>query len=155
MIGTYLVVNDEELEKIKSGELSLWDIKENACDIDKAWHVIQYMFTGELADGEPPYGYIVPMIAELLLPEVETDYGVFCLSEEQAAEAYTCIKGMTEAEFKEQFTFDEMAEAGVYPIVDDEDPEELFQYIWANFQALQDFYKMAAEGKQKVIFYIS
>lgn len=60
MSGRYLVVTDELIESIKSGEISVHDCSVDL-DIDKTWQMLQFTLTGNLAEGEPPLGYVVPM----------------------------------------------------------------------------------------------
>ena len=156
MTGRFIALNNEQADQIVSGLADAYSEEgEFTEDIDKAWHAIHYMLTEDLADGEAPYGYVIPLVTELLIEGIESDYGVFLLDAEKAEIAYDCIKDMTEAEFREKYDFDEMAEAGVYPIMEDEDKDEFLDYVCLHFKSLKEFYKLAVEKELNVIFYIS
>jgi hypothetical protein len=152
MIGRYIAVSPDALQAIKSQELSIHDI-EAGLDIDKSWQALHYVLCGELADGEPPLGYVVPMAGNYIghLSDVEA----FVLNPEQIEEALAAVEQITAAELKEQYDFGELVKEGIYPVTEEDDPEEFFDYIYSNFVSIREFYaRIAAEG-QSIVFYIS
>ena len=158
MIGNYVAVKGDTLEKIKSGELDFFDIDPEKCptlDIDKSWQAIHYMLCkGEIAEGDPPMGYVVPMHSDNLL-DVEMDFGAFMITCEQVQEAYEAIKNIYEAQFRAKYDIKSLAEDEVYPVVDaDTDDETFFEYLFDYFNQIRDFYKQAIENSQEIIFYI-
>ena len=69
----------------------------------------------------------------------------------QLAEA---LKEWNEAAFRDNFHLEDMAANDVYPVMADEDEEEFFQYVWANFDALKQFIQDAAQNNLGVITFL-
>jgi len=98
------------------------------------------------------YGYVVPMTLEQGIDF--GDVAAFYLRSEQVAEALQAIAELDEAQLRMRYDFPAMVEDQVYPIVSDEDEDELFAYLLHHFNAIRRFYSQtAAEGKG-FIFYI-
>ncbi|ASA20213.1 YfbM family protein [Paenibacillus donghaensis] len=152
MTGQYLAVTSEVLQSIRSEEVSIHSL-ETGLDIDKSWQALHYVLCGTIADGEPPLGLIVPMSGSHYIGHL-SDMDVFALSPTEVEEALSAVEKITAAELKEQYDFADLLEQGVYPVMEDEDPEAFFEYIYEHFTAIRDFYaKVTAEGKQ-ILFYI-
>jgi hypothetical protein len=116
--------------------------------------LIYYLLCKDIADGDPPLGYVVPMTADQNVDFGE--FGAFYLRAEQVAEALQAIAELDEPKLRAQYDFPAMAEDQVYPIFspEDEDEDELFGYILENFNEIRRFYtQVAAEGKG-LFFYI-
>ncbi|GGG04207.1 hypothetical protein GCM10010912_56170 [Paenibacillus albidus] len=151
MIGQYIAVSPQTLQDITEGKTEIHDI-EVGLDIDKAWQVLHYVLCGDIVGGEPPLGYIVPMgcyIGEF------SDMPLFAVSPDQLREAVAAIEPLTADDLKRQYNYAELLEEEVYPVMPDEDPEELFDYIFSNFAAIREFYAQAAAKEQTVLFYVS
>ena len=76
MSGRYVVVTDELLNSIQSGEVNVHDCQVDL-DIDKTWQMLQFTLNGNLVDGEPPLGYVVPLASQLYLGNY-SDMDLFC-----------------------------------------------------------------------------
>ncbi|ULO05913.1 YfbM family protein [Paenibacillus sp. 19GGS1-52] len=151
MTGQFIAVSSEVLQAIKSQELSIHSL-EVGLDIDKSWQALHYVLCGSIAEGEPPLGYIIPISSNYIghLSDVEA----FALNPGQIREALAAVEQITAAELREQYNFAEMVEQGVYPLTEDDDSEEFFDYIYENFVAIRDFYTLTAAEEQNIIFYI-
>ena len=55
----------------------------------------------------------------------------------------------------EKYNFSEMLEDEVYPIVEDEDEKEFFDYIYSYLLEIKEFYKKTIEKELAILFYIS
>lgn len=155
MIGKFMAVDHQDLEAILSGEESILSLEnELAVDIDKAWQAISYLLCGSLFDtDDAPMCYVVPMMGENVI-ESEMDFGAFYLTIEQAREANDYLLTLDEVAIKANYDFEAMVQDEVYPISEEEDKDEFFQYIYHHFLNLKSFYKLAAQESKAVIFYI-
>lgn len=48
-----------------------------------------------------------------------------------------------------------MMEEGIYPLMEDDEAEEFFDYIYMYFKAIREFYQQASASASCVVFYIS
>ncbi|MBP1996540.1 YfbM family protein [Paenibacillus eucommiae] len=155
MIGNYIALDDIQIKQIADGEIELEQLDLTAnetLDIDKSWQAIHYLLCGDICEGAPPLGYVVPMLDENMVDFAE--YGAFYLFCAQVEEAFHAVAKLSERDVVNLYRFEAMLEDGVYPIVSDEDGESFFEYLLANLRAIQSFYEKVAAKKQGVIFYI-
>ncbi len=164
MIGNYISAEKEEIQKILIGELSVYDLEEGSSDtvqfqtmdIDKSWQGIHFLLCNNIKNGEPPLGYVVPMVLEADVTEAcECEFGAFHLNTIQITSCYDKIKDFTKDELLKMYDFSSMKEADIYPDVKNEDEEDFFMYISENFMSIKEFYKKAIDLNLEVIFYIS
>ena len=156
MTGNYIAVDGETIVKIASGELQLEELNPNeypSLDIDKSWQAILYTLCGEVFNGEPPLGYLVPLLEDQALDFL--DYGAFYVSPEQVAAAVEAISGISEPDMRNLYNFEGMVLEAIYPVLEDEDRDEFFSYMFAHFADLRSFYETARTGNQGIIFWIS
>lgn len=152
MSGRYLVVTKELVESIKSGEVSVHDCSVEL-DIDKTWQMLQFTLTGEVVEGQPPLGYVVPLSGEQYLGNY-SDMDLFFLNNEQVLEAYMALEQLTPEELKKRFSLEQMAAEGVYPVMEDWDAEETFQEIVQTLNDVQALYQATAASGNGIVFYI-
>lgn len=152
MSGRYLVVTKELVESIKSGEISVHDCAVDL-DIDKTWQMLQFTLNGNLVEGEPPLGYVVPLAGEQYVGNYSDMY-LFLLSNEQVLEAYMALEQLTPEELKERYNLDQMIAEGVYPVMEDWDAEETFQEIVQTVDDIQALFQATAASGNGIIFYV-
>jgi len=151
MCGNYIAGDKETIGKILTGKLELNEFEQNLLDaektsgvsdtdksqyigIDKSWQALHFLFCDDLFDGEPPLGYVVPMLIDLDITEkCECEFGAFHLNATQIKECYDSIKNLTKSDLFEMYDLNTMIEEGIYPIVDNENSEEFFEYIFEYF----------------------
>lgn len=152
MSGRYLVVTNELVASIKSGEVSVHDCSVEL-DIDKTWQMLQFTLTGEVVEGQPPLGYVVPLSGEQYLGNY-SDMDLFFLNNEQVLEAYMALEQLTPEELKKRFSLEQMVAEGVYPVMEDWDAEETFQEIVQTLNDVQALYQATAASGNGIVFYI-
>ncbi|MGW7159732.1 YfbM family protein [Paenibacillus taichungensis] len=152
MSGRYLVVTNELVASIKSGEVSVHDCSVEL-DIDKMWQMLQFTLTGEVVEGQSPLGYVVPLAGEQYLGNY-SDMDLFLLNNEQVLEAYMALEQLTPEELKKQFSLEQMVAEGVYPVMEDWDAEETFQEIVQTLNDVQALYQATAASGNGIVFYI-
>lgn len=150
MIGQYVLVTDEELSKIKNNELDIY-FKESDLDIDKSWQLLHFILCGEIGGGEPPLGHVVPLNDSI----IDNDsLGTFYLTASEVEEAYLAIKDLSASDFNNMFNFQDLMDEQLYPLVEDDDPNEILEYTYNYFLEIQKLYKQAVSNKQCAIFFI-
>lgn len=150
MIGQYILVTDEELNKIKNKELDIY-FKEPDLDIDKTWQLLHFTLCGEIGGGEPPLGHVVPLNDSII---DNNSLGTFYLTASEVEEAYLAIKDLSESDFKQMYHFTDLMGEQIYPLVEDDDPDEIFEYTYSYFLEIKDLYKQAVLSERCVIFFI-
>ena len=156
MAGNYVAIDSDTLQEIIDNELDLLEIDPNeypTLDIDKAWEAIHFLLCGVSFDGNPPFGYVVPMREENAL-DTEFDNGAFAITHQQVQEAYNCIKDIGEQELRAKFNIKSFVENEIYPGVVDDDENSFFEYFNEKFKLIQDFYKKAFENNSGIVFYV-
>ncbi|MFF2154829.1 YfbM family protein [Paenibacillus chitinolyticus] len=159
MRGYYFALDDNLVQQIAAGDLALKSLKIDnypGLDIDRSWEAIHYLLCGDISDGEPPLGYVVPLTSDKGIDF--GSFGAFSLRAEQVAEALQAISELDEAQLRLRYDFPAMVKEEVYPLeagtVSDEDEDALFAYMLQHFNEIRRFYSQtAAEGKG-LIFYI-
>lgn len=150
MIGYYFPADDDMVQSMKaggSGELMFGEAhQDELVSIDKAWHAIHYVLTGEV--WEVPENNI---LAQLILggePVNDEDMGygpARLIPKETVSRLSTAMDEWDMEKFRAKFDIKDMIENEIYPVMSDEDEEIFFQYVWENFDALKQFFKETAE----------
>ncbi|WP_312110040.1 YfbM family protein [Brevibacillus reuszeri] len=159
MRGYYFAMDDNLVQQIAAGDITLESLKIDdypRLDIDRSWEAIHYLLCGDISDGEPPLGYVVPMTLDKGIDF--GSFGAFSLRAEQVAEALQAMSELDEVQLRLLYDFPAMVKDEVYPLepdtVSDEDEDEFFAYMLQNFNEIRRFYSQTlAEGKG-LIFYI-
>lgn len=155
MTGNYISLKKKELDKILNGDKDFDDIESvETLDIDKSWQAIQYLLGGDIDEIEGPLGYVVPMLVDNAI-DCDSEFGAFYITIEQIKEAYEALLPLTKEDLLEKYNFSEMLEDEVYPIVEDDNEKEFFDYIYSYLLAIKEFYKKTIEKELAIIFYIS
>lgn len=165
MIGYYYMVDEKELIEVQEGRLIIEDLifpiydeknvknQEKYLDIDKAWHAIHFVFAGEV------YGIDEnDIITSIVLGGVlvnDNDLGVRYITPIEVKEIYNGIKDVSKKYMREMFNVEDMYSEGIYPVREDEDEEEFFEYVWEHFKCLKSFFKKASENNKYILLYIS
>ncbi|PQP84258.1 hypothetical protein C0Q44_06620 [Paenibacillus sp. PCH8] len=152
MSGRYLVVTDELIESIKSGEVSVHDCPVDL-DIDKMWQILQFTLNGNLVQGTPPLGYVVPLAGDQYVGNY-SDMDLFLLSNEQVLEAYMALEQLTTEELKAWYSLDQMIAEGIYPVMEGWDAEETWQEIIQTMDDVQALFQTTAASGNGIVFYV-
>ncbi|WP_145415308.1 DUF1877 family protein [Paenibacillus xylanexedens] len=152
MSGRYVVVTDELVNSIQSGEVSVHDCQVDL-DIDKTWQMLQFTLNGNLDDGEPPLGYVVPLASQQYLGNY-SDMDLFLINNKQVLEAYMALEQLTPEDVRMRFSLDKMLAEGVYPVMEGWDEEEIFQEIVQTIDMIQALFQVTVENGNGIIFYV-
>ena len=156
MVCYYLQADDIMVHKLKKGEgadsMFEPENEQDRCCIDKAWHAIHYTLTGEVWGISQDNILSQLVLGGVPVNDEDMGYGPMRLFDKgivsQIAEA---LEGWDEVAFREKFNLQDMAENDVYPILEEENEEQFFQYVWASMDALKAFFKDAAQKNQNIV----
>jgi len=125
----------------------------NSFDVDKAWHGLHYLLTGEAEGGPAPLSLAILEGAEIG-PELDFGPARYLTPEEVGAVAQA-LAALTPASLAERYNSRDMREKQIYPeIWDDDDPESV-DYLLHFFPDLQRFYADAAARGDAVIHWMA
>lgn len=160
MCGYYLALEAETVEKIKNNELNPFEFfyggekynEENTLDIDKTWHALFYLLS-ELSDEDENLIYAVPMCDEYAF-NLDSDIPEFWIDTLKVAKAAEAVNKVTREKLLENYNIENMIEFNIYPLVDGENEDEFFEYIYSYFINIQKFLSKAARENKEIIFCI-
>lgn len=153
MCGYYISVNNSLLDKLKKGDIEVFDIDKNAMDIDKTWMMIHYLFCKNIDGGDAPMCYVVPTISDQMI-ENDTETAIFYLTDTQVKETDKYLQSLDDNAIKEMYDFNDMLENDVYPIWDRDSENEIYEYISCYIPSIKKFFKETAEESNSIIFYV-
>ncbi|SCW31754.1 protein of unknown function [Paenibacillus tianmuensis] len=173
MIGNYCKITKEQFDLLYQNKIAVSEflysdgghLSENdKLDIDKAWDIINFVLTGQsmMNMGEhmenmnnlPPIFHIVLGGKEISNEDI--GYGsARYLTNQEVKECYLSIKGMTKEDFQKRSDIEKMLENVVHPLMEDEDGEEVFEYSYHHFEALQSFFEQASSEDKYMLLYIN
>lgn len=122
--------------------------------MDKAWHGLHYLLTGESDGGELPLSLAV-WGGEEFGPEVGYGPARFLTAAQVAAVANT-FQGITVESLSAKFDPQDMEKKQIYPdVIWVRDGSDALDYLLENYQQLEVFYRDAAARGDAVIQWLS
>jgi hypothetical protein len=113
----------------------------NTIDLDKAWHGLHYLLTGEAEEAPPPFGDAILGGIEI---GQELVYGpARFLTPEQVAAVHAALTGLTPEALAQRFDPQNMEIQDIYPDIWMRDGDEALDYVLAFLPTLQTFYRDA------------
>ena len=164
MTGNYFRTSQNNAMDIREGKYSLADLiydeaqEGNIIDIDKAWHAIQFTLTGCPYGGDDDNIFSKLVLSGNVLTDDEkelAEFSAMLISVDDVKKLSEALNKLTEEEFRNNFDIDDMLENDIYPIMEDEDEDGFFEYVWGWLGELKEFMIKASGENQVVIFYIS
>lgn len=122
-------------------------------DLDKSWHAIHYLLTGEQYDGEPPLCNAVlggdPVGEDL-------GYGpARYLTAAEVVDVADALGTVDPDDLRQRYgDGSPLADADIYPSIWDRDPDGL-DYVLTHFAELVAFYRRAADNGRAVLQFIA
>jgi hypothetical protein len=125
----------------------------NSIDIDKAWHGIHYLLTGEAEGGAEP-GSLAVLGGEEFGEDVGYGPARFLTPSQVAAVSQELAKHSTE-ELTQRYRPQDMDAKQIYPDIWVRDGDEGLEYLLEYYRVLADFYRDAASRGDAVIQWLS
>lgn len=161
MIGNFIRADEDMINDVQNGELSLMDLMDDDADdrwldVDKAWHAIHYVLTGDSDVPRKATIFSKVVLGGTPIEEEGMGYGPALVVEpEEVREINEALKPASEEWFRERFSLKDMQKKAIYPVMDDEEEGQFFEYVYDNFKALKEFYIEAEKAGQGVLFFIT
>ena len=163
MVACFTSVSEETLARLREDEDLIEEFlypddgdsePDNYIDLDKAWHGLHYLLTGEADGGQLPLGLTV-IGGEEFGPDVGYGPARF-LSAHQVAQVAKALESITVESLSAKFDPQDMEEKQIYPdVIWVRDGSDALDYLLENYQQLEVFYRDAAARGDAVIQWLS
>jgi hypothetical protein len=163
MVGCYVALPEDTLARLRRDEDLVEEFlypndgdsePDNYVEVDKAWHGIHYLLTGESEGGALPLSLAV-CGGEEFGPEVGYGPARF-LTSAQVIEVATALEAVTTEQLTSRFNPKDMERKDVYPDnIWVRDGSEALDYLIENYKELAAFYRGAAARHDAVIQWLS
>jgi hypothetical protein len=121
---------------------------EDGLSLEKSWHVLHYLLTGEAEEAPPPLGNAI--LGGTKIGD-ELDYGpVRFLTPNQVREVATALASVTKEDLKQRFHLKAMMAANIFPVRDKSELELAQDY----FDDLSHCYTDAATSGDAMLLWI-
>jgi hypothetical protein len=163
MVACFTSLSEEALAGLRSDEDAIEEFlypddgesePEHYIDLDKAWHGIHYLLTGEAEGGVLPLSLTVFGGAEFG-PEVGYGPARF-LTAAQAAQVAHALDTISVDSLRARFDPKDMEKKQIYPdVIWIRDDADALDYLLENYQQLIIFYREAASRGEAVIQWLA
>ncbi len=156
MVMSFLAVEEAQGVALMQDPAGIVDFLESASGpslyIDKAWHGIHFLLSGEAWGDDLPLGFIV---GGEYIGEEDVGYGpARFLSSAQVAQIADALAPISRADLMGRWDARAVRDADIYAVnADDYDGEE--EYLGGYYEAVKDFVKTAADAQQSLILWLS
>lgn len=158
MIGYFFRADDELLEKIKNGSTGIVfqkDMEEQLLDIDKSWHAIHFIVTGHKYGCEEGDVLGSLIFGDTPVNEEDLGYGpAMVVGKDKVAQIAKALEPWDKDTFHAKFHIEDLLKNDIYPVMEKDEDERFFTYIWENFVCLKEFYQQAAKDGQYILTFI-
>jgi hypothetical protein len=123
-------------------------LNENGLNLEKSWHVLHYLLTGEAEEAQPPLGNAI-----LGGKGIGDDLGygpARFLTPQQVQEIASALASMKKEDLASRFDLDAMIKAQIYPVRDESELELAQEY----FEDLSRYYADAAVAGNAMLLYV-
>ena len=148
----HLVENpDEVLDFLDSEVLASQEL-----DLDKTWHGLHFLLTGEAWDGEEPVCYLLAA-GEQIGDEEEHDAGygpARGLSVSQVKAFAKALTAISEQELRSRYNGQQMMALEIYPRGWEEEPDEMREWLLASYDKLQHFVVQTAANNKGLLIWL-
>jgi len=164
MIGNFFRTDGETVQKLQKGEVSLYDLidyesgkvdEDFVIDIDKSWHAMHYTLCGEVWEStDDPLSKIV--LNGSLLNDEDVGYGpAMIITAPEVHNICDALKTVSKEWLRARFSVPEMAAKEIYPIIDDEDENDFFDYVYSYFEEVVLFFDRAKIDNHHILFFVN
>lgn len=156
MIGRFLAVPQAELDALRDAPEQIDEVlfvthEEDAVHVEKAWHGIHFLLTGDVVPGTGPLANVV--FGRSPVGDEDLGYGPALATDAAAVPAIAAaLEAVTDDQLRARFDPDAMDE--IYPNIWDEGDEAL-DYLIHHLQQVRAFYRNAAAQGHAVITWLA
>ena len=156
MIGNFLQLSSAQLESLIADPSNVDAViypedeeSNDGIDIDKAWHGIHFLLSGDAWGGEPPLANVV-----LGGTEVGDDVGygpARYLTADEVRAAANALQDITPDVLRSRYVATALSENEIYPEIWDDPDDDAIEYLVTWYQILRDYYIDAAAKKNAML----
>lgn len=156
MIGCFRRLSRTELEELIASPETIFEHLDgvgdsSAMDVDKAWHGIHFLLTGNAWEVEDALGSAV--IGGVEIGE-DVGYGpARYLTPERVQEVAAALEGLTPEQFVERFDAGALEKNQIYPEIWGEG-EGALEYLEEYYKELRSYYLAAAAQGEAMLLYL-
>ncbi len=121
--------------------------KAESVSLEKAWHGLHYLLTGEVWEGEGPLAFLLAGGEH----EGGDEEAPRWFSPEETAEIHRALSSVSDAALWSRFDAEEMEANEIYPGIWDEDEEELKEEYLMYFHQLKQIVSAAAQSRRGLV----
>ncbi|MEQ8787302.1 MAG: YfbM family protein [Pirellulaceae bacterium] len=156
MIGNFLQVTPEQLQKLIAYPETIDDLlypegDDSSIDIDKAWHGIHFMLTGEKYDGTPPHSDVI-FATSTVGDDVGYGPARYLTAPEVVAVA-DALRELPRDDFAKRYDAAALAANDIYPQVWNGDED--LDYLLSWYDTLRAYYLDAASKGNAMLQYLN
>lgn len=161
MIGHLRQVSDQCIDHLLAYPEAVYEIIDAESDdpdaaylnLDKAWHGIHYLLTGDAWGGTFPEGFLVT--GGMPIGEEDVGYGpARSFRAAEVARIATELAMVDDQTFCDRCSPDRLQAAEIYPTVGEDARVEVCTYLLTYFQQLRAFVQQAAAAQQGLLIYL-
>ncbi|MEO0481399.1 MAG: YfbM family protein [Planctomycetota bacterium] len=167
MIGCFLLVDDERLQRLMNEPEQVHDVCDDAydagdgvfADVDKAWHCIHYLLTGSADAGDSPLNFVMSGGAPVGVEDV--GYGpARAFRAVELAEIATALASIDHAKLADRFDPQQMDRLEIYPDAgrwSEVDPrsQESFGYYSGAFDSIKSLVEHGVRSGAGLLVWLS
>lgn len=158
MTGNYFRTDESTVDEIRRGECELADVvesdDEHVLDVDRAWHAIQFTLTGAPFGGDPDNVFSRLVLGSNTLFDDDDEFSARLIAPGDVKELAAALEDLTWEDVRGRFSVSDMLDQDIYPVTEEENEEEFFEYVWSYLTDMKTFFSDAADEDQAVIFYM-
>ena len=158
MTGNYFRTDESTVDEIRRGERELADVvesdDEHVLDVDRAWHAIQFTLTGAPFGGDPDNVFSRLVLGGNTLFDDDDEFSARLIAPGDVKELAAALEDLTWEDVRGRFSVSDMLDQDIYPVTEEENEEEFFEYVWSYLTDMKTFFIDAADEDQAVIFYM-
>ena len=157
MIGNFLQLSSEQLKVLINEPSSIESFidpeDDHGLEIDKAWHGIHYLLTGDAWAGEAPLVNVI-----LGGTEIGDDVGygpARYLTAEEVKVVADALHSITPEQFRLRYSAEQLSQNEIYPNIWDDSDEDAIEYLVAWYEDLRNYYIEAAANNNTMLKYLN
>jgi len=163
MVGCFCTASSSDLIGLRDGSVAVEDYlypdggegqPPYYVDVDKAWHGLHYLLTGQADGGRPPQSWVI-----LGGQEFGSDVGfgpARFLTPDQVRTVAELLSKTDAERLASRFDPADMARKNIYPeVIWERDGHDALEYVLENYTHLQTFYQDASDRGDCVLQWIA
>lgn len=163
MIGNLVELTSGQLAQLQQGDVAVSDFLHSKAaggplrhqDLDKAWHAIHFLLTGETWEGEGPASQAI--MGGQPLGDEDVGYGpARYLLPEEVVEISGVLESISVSDLHQKYVPADLEAASIYPTgIWEDEGEEAFDYVRHYYETLVAFYKTCAANGNPALLYLN